>query len=421
MTRFISFIGVPAFAAAAIAAAAWADPGVVITHDGQKLHGDVSEVGDAVEVAVGRKVQRFARSDVKSVRYDEEIETEYQARSRDAGINDPAAQAKLLEWCIAQGQPEIISRQAYRVLQLQPDHEAARTAMKEANDIIAAERAAEQAAADERKAATDRRKPKEREPKADGDGAAGRRLTKDEVNRLRFMELRLPRTRSDEPENVRVTIPGDVAEEFLRGVQGRTGYEGREGREQFMKLAPHEKLARIVVDSGRDDFEKFVSRIEIRSDPEVFATFKSKVMPRVIQGCASARCHGGAGADETGLRLFDDPLRSPETTYANFLVLNEYTIKPPGGREYRMIDRARPDDSLLLAWLTRPDATHVPVPHPGESKLKPLFRTREHPGYVAIREWIDSLREPQPDYGVRIRPAPTSQPAGKPTDEDDDD
>lgn len=31
MTRFISFIGVPAFAAAAIAAAAWADPGVVIT------------------------------------------------------------------------------------------------------------------------------------------------------------------------------------------------------------------------------------------------------------------------------------------------------------------------------------------------------------------------------------------------------
>lgn len=421
MTRFITIVAAPAFLAALVAGTALADPGVVITNDGQKLHGDVSEAGDSVEVSVGKKVQRFARSEVKSVRYDEEIEAEYQAKSRDAGINDLNAQVRLLEWCIAQGQPEIISRQAYRVLQLQPDHETARTAMKNANDTIAAERAAEQAAADESKPAAERRRPREREPVSEGDGTAGRRLTKEEVNRLRFMELRLPRSRDDEPEMLRVTIPGDVAEEFLRGVLGRSGYEGREGRERFMKLAPHEKLARIVVDSGRDDFEKFIGRIEIRSDPEVFATFKTRVMPRVIQGCASARCHGGAGADATGLRLFDDPLRSAETTYANFLVLNEYTIKPPGGREYRMIDRARPDDSLLLAWLTRPDATNVPVPHPGDSKLKPLFRTREHPAYVAIREWIDSLREPQPDYGVRIRPAPTSQPAAKPAGEDDDD
>lgn len=242
-------------------------------------------------------------------------------------------------------------------------------------------------------------------------------LTKDEVNRIRFKELLTFRVQQpDEPdswERIRVNVPRAVAEEFIKAMSGKRFYEGPEARQRFMKLSPDRKLHEMARESG----EQFMDKVEIRADPEVFLDFRRRVLPRIMQGCATANCHGGVAGDKIGLKLINDPKKSELMTYQNFLLLDEITFDYQQGadrRRYYMIDRARPAESVLLAWLTRADQTSVPVAHPGDAKVEPIFVNTRNAGYQGIHEWIDSLRLPRPDYGVVLRPHAASQPAGKP-------
>ena len=66
-------------------------------------------------------------------------------------------------------------------------------------------------------------------------------LTPAQINRIRFMELRGMRLRTDRPDAVTVKIPRETIEEFLESLKGDPGFRNhRRTRREFMKLTPPE-------------------------------------------------------------------------------------------------------------------------------------------------------------------------------------
>jgi hypothetical protein len=405
-----------------VADAGWADTGVVTTRDGKTHHGEIDESGGKVTVTIGTSVMRLSRDDVMSIRSDEEIKADFEARSREVELDNFDGQFALLKWCHEQGRQDLTVLQAQRVLRLEPQHEPTREILKSANDALSRERKARREARGgrDRPGRAAPRAHTDREPPAAGELDPTRKLTTAEINRLRFGELKALRLKAAEPDSAQVTVPRDTALAFLEKMEGHEDFNTPDQRNRFLQASPDMKLAVIA---NLTDME-FADQVTIRTDPELYQTFRRKVMPAVLHGCATSRCHGGANShDATGLRLWDDPKDTNASVYTNFLLLDEYEMSSGDGQKFLMIDRARPDESLLLNWMVRPDQTPFAVPHPGNVKLDPPYLNREHPGYHLLRDWIASLRVPRPDYGVYLtrKPAPpepvdkkeATQPAGE--------
>ena len=226
-----------------------------------------------------------------------------------------------------------------------------------------------------------------------------RRLTQKEISRIRYLELRGMRLKTTQPDRVKVTISLETVNEFLLEMEGHTEFEGEASRREFRKLTPAMKLHNIAVYKGAS----YADKVNVTSDPEVFLEFRKNIMPGVLRGCATAGCHGPYGGEPVGLRLFTDPKKLSETTYANYVVLNEYTVKGAP-----LINRALPAESLLLAYMLPEKDVKVEMRHSGDAKLRPLYQTRTAPGYVRIQKWIESLKHPVEDYGVRLTHGPGS-------------
>ncbi|MFH1416928.1 MAG: hypothetical protein ABII12_01390 [Planctomycetota bacterium] len=222
-----------------------------------------------------------------------------------------------------------------------------------------------------------------------------RKLTPAEINRIRYMELRGMRLNTKQPDRVTAKLPKETIVDFLLDTEGHVDFEGEKSRREFRKLTAPQKLHYIAYYKGA----KYADRVEITSDPEVFVTFKKNVLPIVLRGCASANCHSAAARRPSDFQLFKDPKRVPATTYADFLFLSDYEV---GGD--RMIDRGRPEASLLLEYMLPEKDVKPAQRHPGDMKLKPVFQSRKALGYRRILDWIGTLKHPAEDYGVRLVP-----------------
>ncbi len=248
-------------------------------------------------------------------------------------------------------------------------------------------------------------------------------LTPAQINRIRFMELRGMRLRTDRPDAVTVKIPRETIEEFLESLKGEPGFENhRKTRREFMKLTPAQRLHEIAVRKGED----WADRVEIKSDPEVFKTFKRKVLPTVLRTCAAAGCHTSTNEEPVGFRLYKDPKRTVATTYTNFITLDSHELTTEGddddgdGDAIRgLIDRESPEDSLLLGYMLPPDDVKPELRHPGDAEFKPAFTSRGSTVYKNIIRWIGSLRRPSDGYGLDDKKKAEPQDADPPDDPGD--
>ena len=236
-----------------------------------------------------------------------------------------------------------------------------------------------------------------------------RRLKKDEISQIRFMEMNAMRGGND-VEKIIVGITRDVANDFLLEMAGHEDFRSEQTRRNFMKLTPAQKVHYIAKYTGT----KFAERIEIKSDPDIFSEFRRNVMPYVIRGCATGGCHNSLTKEAYGFKLFKDPRRSPSTMYANFIVLNDFA-----NESGKMIDRNSPQNSLLANYLLEPDQVSVELRHPGDVKYRHPFKNRKNKGYKRIVNWMGSLKIPAEDYGVRLLPefVPNPTPFGDPIEE----
>jgi hypothetical protein len=220
-----------------------------------------------------------------------------------------------------------------------------------------------------------------------------RKLTPKEINRIRYMELRGMRMRTELPDRVTVKISKGTVDDFLVEMEGHEDFKGEETRREFRKLMPPQKLHEMATYLK----EAYADKVDILSDPEVFAEFKKNVMPQVLRGCATTGCHAPGSGDDVKFRLFKDPKKGPETMYANFAILNDVDI----GTQ-RVINRGQVSDSLLLTYMLPPEDVKPELRHPGRSAIKPMFRSRGALQYKRIEKWIGSLKNPPSDYGVHL-------------------
>jgi hypothetical protein len=238
-----------------------------------------------------------------------------------------------------------------------------------------------------------------------------RKLTEEEVNRIRYMELRAMRGLRG-VDRVTVKVPRDTANDFLVEMTGHDDFKGKRAKKNFLKQTPPQKLHTIAVYQGAS----YVDRVKILTDPEIFLQFRKHVMPQVIRGCATSGCHVSTNEKAYGFKLFNDPKLTPETTYANFITLNDITLSGD-----RMIDRNAPENSLMATYMLPHDEVPVEYRHPGNIEYRPLFQSARHPRYRRILSWIGSLKIPQEDYGVRLIPLKEIRdPTTRPADDDDD-
>jgi len=256
-----------------------------------------------------------------------------------------------------------------------------------------------------------------------GDRSAGLRpLTPDEINRVRMLEWR----RDDRGVNVRL----------LNNVKRRFLARARDVKPADFNAMTVTEQAQLIREQGTEDM---LNDVRVVNDPPSLQEFRTGIQRPMLQTCASQQCHGGGEGSEK-FALFHRAEKEPEA-YANFLALSNYTGKAGGGgqqpkdekqkeqkeqkqqkqqkqggsilssnepREARMIDRNRPEDSLLIQYGLPYDAADAP--HPEVPGFKPLFRTRNDARYRQFVRWVADVLAPiDQDYGIDMAAAPEEQ------------
>jgi hypothetical protein len=227
-------------------------------------------------------------------------------------------------------------------------------------------------------------------------------LTIDDVQLIRRKEL-LP----DDP--ARIEFLADVGKRYLAlsGADPAT-FDG-------------ESPAQQALDIFQTENPKLMRDVKILSDPTALLTFRMRVQPRILAGCAAAGCHGSAASG--GFFLYPDADKVLPA-YTNFDILEQTSRKIVGSDIFGtgpitrpMIDRLHPESSLVLQFgLPRSLAA---LPHPDVHDFKAMFTSEQDPNYVEMLNWITSLNVIAPDYGIHfnipIVPYPGTQPSSTET------
>lgn len=389
-------IAVVAVLGAGLAAA---EPADVVLKSGLRLRGDVTVTETEVIVRNELGEVRYPREQVENVvpvttalepttapatqpvaqpaTAAADIEDEYRRRFDGLAHDDAAGHFALCEWLVRQGRPDVAREQCEYVLRLDPQHAGARELLAQLGGET---------------------EPTERREVL----PPPRLLTPAEIQRLKFAELRL----EGPPEKLRVrfagkdqrALPREIQQELLR----QPNYDSRWG-EILSRGQPWEKLQLIVRRTGWE----YADRITILDDPEVFATFRLRVLPNVLRGCAKSGCHAGDQA-----AVFRFPAGPSSTEAFAYTVFHQFDGLTT--RYGPLINRDKPDSSVLLSFML-PEKDN-PQPHPpvtGKPRFTPTLRNRQNAVYEAIRNWVKMLRTPRPQYNVGPLDAPPEPPANQ--------
>jgi len=302
---------------------------------------------------------------------DEDLAAEYNRRFRALERDDISSHYDLALWCRDQKAYRLLHQQATYILQRQSDHEPARLLLELAKRELVSAHGGDG-------------KPPAGGAGPGGRGDLGRLLSPEEIQTLRRSEL-FP----DRSERVRVKFDRHALKDFFATMEGNESFPY--GRKKFFRLPPGEK-AQVILKWAPDTFGR---RMEIVSDPQRFVDFQRRVLPVVLEGCATSACHGTAGS--AGWRIYDDRVLSAPQVYTNFLILHEYERN-----QERLIRRDRPEESLLLVYgLPRSERDAADTrEHPGE--IRAVYRSREDRKYADVLSWIESLSPHPPEYGISL-------------------
>lgn len=225
------------------------------------------------------------------------------------------------------------------------------------------------------------------------------------INLVRLWELPTDR---DELERLRpkVNIPRKTINALLDDYRDHDGVpRGRREQDRFRRLDGYEQLPLFFEVRARGLYPE----IRVIEDPSVMKTFRREIYAGYIQGYF-ARMFGQG--DVEGLTLFGGQGEPTRAAYTDFFILQGF--RQDGAR---MIDRDRPEESLLLHWGLPRDAARFPAPDvPG---WRPFFSGRDDKLYQRILDWIDQLYD-NPDYGIEYAPpkrSPRPKRRGQPVPE----
>jgi len=211
------------------------------------------------------------------------------------------------------------------------------------------------------------------------------RLTRQQLNMIRVWEV----SPSNEP---RVRVPdATIRKLFQRYGDDEAMPTGSNARFRVKQAKGWQQLELLFRVRARDLYDE----VRILDEPETLETFRNIAHTRyVLRFCGGAGCHGGQ--NRGGLYLFRRAPRSDQTIYTNFYMLSQY--RQDG---QRMIDRRKPDQSLLLQFGLPRDAADTP--HPDVPGWRPYFQRTDNEHYLALLDMIGDLY-PEPAYGIEYTP-----------------
>ncbi len=400
----VVLVGVAALAACALTGAP-GEEATVHTKDGRRLSGDVTvgETQVTINTLAGPVV--IERSQVDKIVPRESAQAAYMRKVGALAPGDVEGHYKVAEWASERQYWDIAIKQCNYVLGLDPKHTKAKLLLEDAR-----RKQAESAAPGGHKGVE---APRDEEA---ADTPGGREplplLSAHDVQRLRLGEL----ATEGGGEDVRVKFTAkrgqpEILKQFVKEMAGRDGYDASWER-AFGRLKPHEQLREMVSASrsgveARFDLARYTDQIEVLDDPAVFATFRKKVMPIVVQGCGRSGCHNSTAT--TDFRLPGGSRSGEPFAYTLFAVLDA-TATAYGP----LLNRERPESSVLLSYMLPIEGNNKPHPEPKRGKFNAAIPGIRARNYEVVVDWINSLRSPRPEYGLEYEfPFATTQPASR--------
>lgn len=426
-----------------------ARPGKVVTKQGQSIEGDITERPNdgAVDIVRPNREKVTVRAgNVQRIDYADPApdagapaganppatgapgspDEDFRRRLAALPPRDVANRIKLARWAFDQERYDLSREALQQAIQIDPRNEEARTLL---NTVDAQERLHQRTQGQgqgQQPGAQRPGQPQPQQPMQDPSqprGPAGQGqvqgqpqggaatagtlpppLSPDDINRVRQLEW----TRND--RGVRVRLLNDVKRRYVSSARDVRPAD-------FNNLNAIEQGWQIVR-KGTDDM---ANDVRLVTDPASLAFYRTQVQRALLTGCAAAACHSAGGPAR--FQMYPRADHEGEA-YANFLALSTYSHSGGEGANARkswMIDRDRPNDSLLLQFALPQNVADNP--HPEVPGFKPVFRTLKDPKYDQFLRWISNDLNPlQKDYGVGEaagggqgqQPAPGQAPAGQP-------
>lgn len=362
------------------ASLAVAKQGQVRTKDGRTLEGDITDMGvDGVTIKTKVGTITLHQADVASIQYAASIKDLYQQRlaalPKDAGAK---AHTDLARWLYESKEYQLAQKELDAALALEPANTEALLLKQTVDRSMLWEMT---------RVNTDTTKTPATGTQTPAANPRDRRLLNaDQINIIRQQELK-------DTDRVRVRLERDVARQYAES-QGINVAD-------FARV-PDLAKAMMILNKGTREMRPDV---KIVSDPQALADFKSRIQPVILQGCATANCHGGVNSGT--FRLYS-PADNEATTYTNFYILTQYETKTG---ERRAINRARPKDSLILEYGLPRDISEAD--HPEVVGYTSVFRNAADPRYAQILLWLRNALNPlEPQYGIDyVLPGQAAAPA----------
>lgn len=236
--------------------------------------------------------------------------------------------------------------------------------------------------------------------------AAGRVLTPAEINLVRVYELDYgdDAGRPKGPDaKLRLVLAKDLYAALVekhREHERVREFIGKEGQARFNRLSELEVLDLLFQVQAKELYGK----VEVKAEPKTVQKFRAEVYPNYVARYFAAHF----AAKVPGLTAPPAGRAATEAEAYTALV----ALMGAAGEGGPFIDRAKPENSLLLQWgLPAAEALH---PAPAVEGWKPAFRNTRDPKFKAIVEWIESLfGDKSPDYGIDLT-SPAAAPAPAP-------
>ena len=388
-----------------------AENGIVRTRSGQSLEGDITEKENQVIIvrkknAADRGIEtRLLKDDVLSIQYFGNMEEQIRAELAKLKNDDAAGRLALARRAFDGHKYDLCRQIANEALAIDANNKEVVDLLELVRRQIALEARAAARTPDTPSAETPAVKPSASRPtelRGPGDSLPKQYLSDDDINAIRQAELQ------PADQRIRVRFMNNVLRRFqvLPGVN----------QDEFAAMSAYQQAATIL---DRGD-KRMWKDVIIQDDPVAFRTYRSNVQKIVVTGCAGINCHGTTA----GGNFVIFPVYEPEAaSYTNFYLLNKYSRKTgqsTGGvfsgqpSSARMIDRLRPDRSLLLQYgLPRRDAD---LPHPDVPGFKQTYNNTQDVAYQRVFRWIsENLRQQVDPENYRVSyTGPEARPATPP-------
>ena len=387
-------------------------PGLLTLRDGRTIEGDITETAESVTITANGIVTTVPRGQVLSIEYGTPQER-FERRLAAVPADDYEARMDVAVEAFERGLLDFAQEVADGVARSDPGNARASALL----DQIERQRQLEVS--------------RGRGVRSGATQAATRRvlrpttrnvLSDEQINRVRQVELRVEDVDAGR-ERPRISFRDGVVKRF---VDSRPDL-------QFKDFNGGNDVAKAIFMLREARDEEIREDIHVTSHPTAILEYLRRVEPVVVNGCATSDCHGG---DASASFALYNPARDDATSYTNFYLLSTRGISVQrdqtgafSGEDQqaapsvgRLIDRGRPEDSLLLTYMLPRERTKYP--HPQVEGYNGMVLDVDAENYRIIREWISRTLEPLPldEYGFEFtldlpatRPAnrPSTRPAGR--------